>query len=445
MRLFFICVLSVLSLKAFATTPSTCLDQKEVAAITPLLKLTVSGPADVCASDSHYYKVLDALILLKNLQLSAVQLPPPLDQHIVDQPYFDYFVSKTQELRDLPDDDAACTAGFYAYATTDEDGTRYIGLCSVFYDFSAVRDLPLLLHERRHFDGFPHVTCSGGQFIGMEGGCDEEITDKGAYAVSVETGLKIAFAKNISASESFLLKADALSLGEARFNQSFSQLGMQAIYLVSQDHKHAYFVQENGTIETAAPYAGQALSRTFSLVIIPDDQSDIFSADMFNGTNQPMPSIGGLAAQYNSTPQDQRPHFITAFNDANGGYVVFGKTLSFANQDIALPWEPTAVFSAREIGQPDVDAFFVRNEKNEMLKVEIDPDTAAPKLTPIADMAAGFKAFVVFGSLRLGLRETGEVQVFDATAGWQAYAPLKGQRFSQITRPFAWTADLWKK
>lgn len=94
-----------------------------------------------------------------------------------------------------------------------------INLCPLFFEESPADQASTLMHEVRHFDGHRHVTCKQGNEEGMEGACDDTITSKGSYAVSVQTLVGLAGAESIHYEEKEYLQAMAVYIAYNKFNK----------------------------------------------------------------------------------------------------------------------------------------------------------------------------------------------------------------------------------
>ena len=77
------------------------------------------------------------------------------------------------------------------------------------------------MHEARHIDGYPHITCSKGPRKGLQGACDNRITDTGSYDVTVETYAQMAeYSPNLHPALRAYSKASAVIYADEAFAQN---------------------------------------------------------------------------------------------------------------------------------------------------------------------------------------------------------------------------------
>lgn len=451
-RAFAIVTITVFSLgaraqeQAQAPAPANCLDASVVDQLKSALKFETAGidSFDRCAPDTHTYKMMQAMELIRTLQFSSRHLSQPYNQDILPTDFWGYFSQRANTVHD----EDSCQDGVVAFVYgMEKDGIVHI--CPLFYDphLSKFERAETLLHEVRHFEGYTHVTCTRGPREGMEGACDESVEEKGSYAVTVESLAKMSLLdQNATSVEKAMTKSTAIVLANQVFNEPIRPRDLKAIYLADQNGHQAYMYSDAGVLPISAITDGQVISRDQALAVFPKDHSDAYTADVFEPNLSPLPALGTFSETYNSTPQAQRPDVVDIMNldylsasitthEIEGA--LRGAT---AQTKIALPWNLKAAYSAQEVGVDDQnnDALYVVNDQNKMFRVQLTSDDPSKyNIEPIGNPLGDITQVAIFNDTRLGLGPDGQVLV-DQFGRWQPYEPLKNLKVAHMTRPFMW-------
>jgi len=291
---------------------SECIQQndlKEIADHYVQFEKYVSSASEVCIDDmdEEFFKIAQSIIVLKNI-------PPKLPtfdsndaltfQAIQEKDWWSYFTNRSERFSI----DRGCSPGVIAYVNPFF-GRGTINLCLRFFEMEIPNQASVMMHEVRHFDGFRHVTCTQGNETGSRGACDNEITDTGSYAISVQTMVGLARSKSFTPSETTQLESEAVYMAFNKFNKvpkvklSFSMI----------------LANNAGEVYKWAVGQGMALIKTLSepaiingsernLTLYPVDRSqDAYRMDL--GLSAKQKGIGLFAESYNDETLEERKKY----------------------------------------------------------------------------------------------------------------------------------------
>jgi hypothetical protein len=207
---------------------------------------------------------------------------------------------------------ANCPKGAGAFVMpTFGSKTMYVCPLMLSDAFSALDSASVYMHEARHIDGFPHTTCTNGPRKGIQGACDDRITDAGSYAVTVETYAQIArYSQNVHPAMKAYSKASALVYAFEAFEYPVNINFTPDFLVLNKDLSfHKLAVDQSSFKSTqlgSAPHLGQIMIRRDYFVLFPDDKNlpaaYVFTKDE-GVLNQP---AGADAIEYNSqTPAEK--------------------------------------------------------------------------------------------------------------------------------------------
>lgn len=154
----------------------------------------------------------------------------------------------------------------------------------------------VFMHEARHIEGYPHVTCSQGPRAGLNGACDKKISDAGSYAVTVETYAQLgAYGKDIHPAFRALAQASSLIYAAEAF-QTPVVIGKEEAFVALTADREMFQIEANlksakqiGTTENF----GQFAKSKMGLVFIPENKNLPMSRIFQTGETSP------LSGEYN--------------------------------------------------------------------------------------------------------------------------------------------------
>lgn len=402
------------------------------------LKIKDVKTFDRCTPGSNTYKTLETLILIKTMQYSDAALAAPYNQNILPGDFWKYFVDRANTIVE----EDKCSTGVLAFVwMIFRDGIIHV--CPTIFDDRLLKyeRAQAMLHEVRHFEGFGHVKCIRGNRKGKDGSCDVEIEQKGSYAVTVEALTKMALtSKDVPRVQRTLLKTLALSYANDTFNKPVFDHDMAAFYL-EDSGDHAYIYSNKGLVNVARLEDATLVSRGATLAVFPTNKEDAYTVNVFSNKMDTAPAAGSFSAEYNSMNQDRRPGVVDIMNLAYVSASItenqikgsFGDTM--VDTVVNVPWKIQAVFSGAEVGAPDEDSLYIKDELN-LFRVKFKPGLEY-ELTQVPNTVGTMKKLIIYNDKRIGLDSQGHVLVQD-NGMWIPYAPLHAAVFTKMTRPFMW-------
>lgn len=134
----------------------------------------------------------------------------------------------------------------------------------------------VFMHEARHIEGYPHVTCSQGPRAGLNGACDKKISDAGSYAVTVETYAQLGqYGKDIHPAHRALAQASSLIYAAEAFqtpvviNKEEAFLALTADREMFQIDANLKTAKQIGTTENYGHFAKSKMG----LIFLPEDKN----------------------------------------------------------------------------------------------------------------------------------------------------------------------------
>lgn len=435
-------------------SPKKCLDEDSMRDIQDAFEITTINEQNFksCEDSTHLYKVFDSLGTLKSITFEG-SLKAPLNQSIINGKLWDYLTKRANKIVDeTKESSPTCEDGFAAYVyASDNDGV--IHLCESFYDekMSLFDRIGMFMHEVRHFDGHTHVTCNRGPRKGQANSCDNKISEKGSYAVSVEISAKMAMlAKNLTPSTKSMLKFATISWIDSSINEPVFPKGYSAVYMQNKEKAFIYDGTSKPLPAAVVPMTGKLISRRQGVVFFPDNKSEAYAVDFFTKKFHKLKPEGSLATKYNKLSKSDRQQIVDISNGIYSTCSVEGRVLNCTHYDekdshervTLLNFDAEAVYESNEIGLNNREYVYIKSTDHQLYRMHVGKDGATPIL--ITNALKGFRTMgLIDEKHRVGLSDTGEFQIFNKNS-WQTHPELSSQRFDIMTKPFYWTEELYQ-
>ena len=266
--------------------------------------------AQFCNDDSKNWHLLSSLMFMRKTQFSP-NMPVSKDELFTGRfanNWYDYFIGRINELEIVND----CPKGVIAYVYMFGN-TMYTCPMALTKSFSSLDRASVMMHEARHIDGFPHITCSKGARKGIQGACDKKIADGGSYAVTVETYAQLAkYAEGIHPAMKAYAKSSAIVYADEAFESPVRiNRDEKLLVLDSNSDFHALNVQTNELTKLGKAVAtGKIVKRAQHMIIFPTDKTIkaqyIFAND--EGSIEQSPS--DFIAEYNAQTPEQKANLV---------------------------------------------------------------------------------------------------------------------------------------
>jgi len=283
-----------------------CIPQAEMKAIAShFTQFSNLARADFCNDNSQNWHLVSSIVFMRKTQFSETMKPSQdeLFSGRFSKNWYGYFIGRINRLNVVDD----CPKGVIAYVTGFGDKVMYTCPAALTNNFSSLDRASVMMHEARHIDGFPHITCTKGARKGLQGACDVKIADGGSYAVTVETYAQLAkFAEGIHPALKTYAKLSAVIYADEAFENPVKiKRSENLLVLANTLDFYSVDVQKNEIKKlgkTSAP--GRIVRKGQQMIIFPDDKTlkaqYVFSND---------------AGELNQSPSD----FVTEYNAQNPG------------------------------------------------------------------------------------------------------------------------------
>lgn len=327
--------------------PSTnCVSQTEMKEIAShFSQFAPQANAEYCYDGSATSNLISSLMFMRHTAFAPTMNPSKDDLFTgrFAKSWYEYFIGRIDDLEVV----ASCPKGVVAYVYAFGGKTMYACPLALTDTFSSLDRASVFMHEARHIDGFPHITCAKGPRQGLQGACDTRISDGGSYAVTVETYAQIAkFASDIHpalkayARASAVIYADEAFENPVRINRAENLLMITAGLDIQSMNLQTGVVTNIGKL----PSAGHIIHRSQHLVLFPDDKT--LKAEYVFARNEGTvaQSPGEAFVEYNGQTPEQKAQLVDFHSGAQWNARVYKSTIKFVCDptsatitDIAVP------------------------------------------------------------------------------------------------------------
>lgn len=295
---------------ASASTPSQCISQAEMAEIAShFTQFESLKNAEFCIDDSPTGRLLAGIMFMRKT-VFAKEMPTSADELFSGRfatNWYQYFIGRIDNFEIQTSCPKGAIAFVYFFGTS-----MYVCPAALTPNFTSLDLASVFMHEARHIDGFPHMTCSHGPRQGLQGACDTHISAGGSYAVSVETYAQIAkYAPDLHPAMRAYSRSSAVIYADEAFEQPVN-INRQAQFLVMTDSAEFYTVDTAGQLKRLgdSPALGKISLRSQLMVLYPDDKTLKAKYLFVNNEGELNQEAGDIAIEYNSQTEAQRAEWV---------------------------------------------------------------------------------------------------------------------------------------
>lgn len=306
--------------------------------------------ADFCNDNSRNWHLVSSIMFMRKTQFSAT-MPPSKDELFSGKfanSWYDYFIGRIDNLEVVSD----CPKGVIAYVYMFGDKTMYTCPAALTTSFSSLDRASVMMHEARHIDGFPHMTCSNGARKGIQGACDRRIAEGGSYAVTVETYAQLAkYAEGIHPALKAYAKASAVIYAEEAFENPVKITRSENLLVLTGELDfHALNVEKNEVKKLGKANAqGRIVRRGQHMIFFPNDKTLKAQYIFANDEGEVSQSPSDFVTEYNAQTPAQKATLVDMHIAAQWSARVYKNKVTFlcdpksaAMKDLALPAGMTA-------------------------------------------------------------------------------------------------------
>ncbi len=406
-------------------TPATCVSKAEMQEIAShFQQFAPQANADYCLDGSQVANLVSSLMFMRHTAFSPVMNPSrdELFSGRFAKSWYDYFIGRIDTLEIV----ASCPKGVVAYVYAFGGHTMYACPLALTDTFSSLDRASVFMHEARHIDGFPHITCSKGPRDGLQGACDTRITDGGSYAVTVETYAQIAkFATDLHPALKAYARASAVIYADEAFENPVRINRTENLLLVNSSLDFVSLNVATGveTVIGKAPSAGHIIHRSQHMVIFPDDKTLKSEYVFARNEGTVAQSPGDMFVEYNNQTPEQKAQLVDFHVGAQWSARVYKSSIRF----VCDPTSATVTDIAIPAGQVASNLIYVNGydrgvystnlvmQSGDIYEIGCASRTAYLKSTPTVKMDQNYKRLYKVNGRTVGLTAAGKMYLVEGT------------------------------
>lgn len=329
-----------------ANEPAKCVSKAEMQEIAShFTQFAPQANSDYCFDGSQVSNLIASLMFMRHTAFSPI-MNPSKDELFTGRfakSWYEYFIGRIDELEIV----ASCPKGVVAYVYAFGGKTMYACPLALTDTFSALDRASVFMHEARHIDGYPHITCSKGPRQGINGACDKKISDGGSYAVTVETYAQIAkYATELHPALRAYARSSAVVYADEAFENQVKITRTENLLVLNSELQFQSMNVATGAVTALgkAANAGHIIHRAQHMVIFPDDKT-LKSEYVFaqnEGTIAQSP--GDMFVEYNNQTPEEKAKLVDFHSGAQWSARVYKNSIRFvcdptsaATTDIQMP------------------------------------------------------------------------------------------------------------
>jgi hypothetical protein len=288
---------------------------------------------EFCYDGSTDSALLEAIMFMRNTQFEA-SMPPSSDELFSGKfatSWWKYFIGRINKFNVQTN----CPAGAAAYVIGLFGGkTMYVCPLMLSGSMTALDRASIYMHEARHIDGYPHMTCTRGPRKGINGACDQRIKDTGSYAVTVETYAQLGkYAADLHPALMAYAKASSVVYANDAFEEPV-RIDKTNNFMVMTTDKQFHEVNVDGAVQITdlgyAPDLGRILMRGVYYVLFPDDKT-LPAKYVFTKDEGDLPQTPGTdAGEYNGQTPAEKANLVAIHYGGTWGAQVQKTKIRFA-------------------------------------------------------------------------------------------------------------------
>jgi hypothetical protein len=336
---------SISTAQANINVSTDCISQEEMKTIashfTQFAKL---ANKEFCNDNSQTWHLLSSIMFMRQTQF-AQTMPVSKDELFSGKfakSWYEYFIGRINDLQVVND----CPKGVIAYVYMFGN-TMYTCPAALTTSFSSLDRASVMMHEARHIDGFPHITCTKGARKGLQGACDKKIADGGSYAVTVETYSQLAkYAEGIHPAMKAYAKSSAVIYADEAFEAPVKINRSENLLVLTNNLEfHSLNVVKNEVKKLGQVSAvGRIIKRAQHMIIFPTDKTLKAQYVFANNEGEISQSPSDFITEYNAQTPAQKADLVDLHIGAQWSARVYKNRITFicdpksaAMKDLTLP------------------------------------------------------------------------------------------------------------
>ncbi len=343
----------VISFTGFFANAANCISKEDMTDIAShFTQFAELSGKEFCHDGSETANLLASLMFMRKNQFSS-DMKKSSDELFSGKfanSWYQYFTGRINEMTV----DTSCPKGVAAYVYGFGGNTMYVCSAALNDNFSALDRASIFMHEARHIDGYPHITCSKGPRKGLQGACDDKISDTGSYSVTVETYAQLSkYSKDLHPALRAYARAAAVIYADEAFETPVKVDRSQQLLLMTKNKDLLGM-----SVGTAAPLKsygqisslGHIIMRAQHLVLLPDDRTLPAKFFFMNNVGDISNSPGDAFTEYNGQTPEQKGELVDFHSGAQWNVKVYKAKLVFACDPRAAATSEQAVTGPPAVG-----------------------------------------------------------------------------------------------
>ncbi len=413
--------LSLLLLPVVSTAQAaTCVPKADMQDIAKTFTQYASlANSDYCFDGSETSHLIAGLVFMRNTQYSN-----PMDRSKDDlfsgkfaTSWWNYFIGRINEF----EIDTNCPKGVVAYVYAFGGRTMYACSAALSDNFTALDLASVFMHEARHIDGFPHMTCTHGPRQGLQGACDTRISDGGSYAVTVETYAQLSkYALDIHPALKAYARSASVIYADEAFENTVRIERAERFAIVAKD-KSVHAINDKGLERLGSlPELGKIVMRSQHMILIPDDVNNRARFVFLRNEGEIASLAGNQAEEYNALSPADRPSMVDIHIGAQWNARIYKTKAKFDcdprspnSQEVALTDTPVGMIYPSGYDRAAKSAQLM-TESGKVYDVGCNGNRAFVTASRVT-LDQKYKSLYKVGALTLGLTNDGFVREISGT------------------------------
>ncbi len=300
---------------------------------------------DFCNDNSETWHLLSSMMFMKRtaFESSMLKSNDELFSGKFASDWYGYFIGRIDDIEVV----ANCPKGVIAYVYGFGGRTMYVCPAALTETFSSLDRASVFMHEARHIDGYPHVTCTKGPRAGIQGACDTRISDTGSYSVTVETYAQLAkYAKGLSPALKAYAKASSVVYADEAFENAVKINRTEQLIILTESLDFNALNTQTMKLDKLgqSPLAGRIFKRGSHMVLVPTDKTKNARYVFARNEGEVTQSPGDMMTEYNAQPIAQKAELVDVHYGAQFTARVYKTSVKFTcdpksptTNDISLP------------------------------------------------------------------------------------------------------------
>lgn len=316
---------------ASSAMAADCVSQAEMKEIAShFTQLKEYAKKDFCYDGSETSHLIATIMFMRKTEFKAdmAKSNDELFSGRFSSSWYNYFIGRITDF-EIPSN---CPKGVAAYVYM-WGTTMYACPAMLTDNFAALDRASIMMHEARHIDGFPHVTCSTGARKGLQGACDKKISDGGSYAVTVETYAQLAkYAVDLHPALKAYSLASAVTYADETFDTPARVDRENKLLIMDNARNFATLNVTTGQMENLGqtPALGRLVPRAQHLILFPEDKSLLAKYVFTKNEGDISQAAGDAVLEYNAQTPAERADLVDLHVAAQWTAKVYSQKIVFS-------------------------------------------------------------------------------------------------------------------